>query len=177
MWVKCQSLAAPSSAEYWHIGATMTRLARLRPRRVIGENRALMLGVRERRKGCWPLCSETLPPPQAIANASLPSLLIHPSAPSTSLRAQRSNPFLDKEESWIASLRSQRRCKSSARSASRRAASEVLHLFHPPRIQRAQGKPGAGCTRSLVCKKAKEAHTSTQVQPSHPGFPRARENK
>jgi len=25
MCVKCQSLASPSSAEYWHIGATMMR--------------------------------------------------------------------------------------------------------------------------------------------------------
>ena len=27
IWVKCQSLASPFSAEYWHIGATMMRLA------------------------------------------------------------------------------------------------------------------------------------------------------
>ena len=27
IWVKCQSLASPSTAEYWHIGATMMRLA------------------------------------------------------------------------------------------------------------------------------------------------------
>src|SRR5258707_14574957 len=40
--VKCQSLAAPSSAEYWHIGATMMRLGSARPRSWIGENRALM---------------------------------------------------------------------------------------------------------------------------------------
>src|SRR5215469_9488336 len=44
MWVKCQSLAEPSSAEYWHIGDTMMRLASFRPRNSIGENRALMLG-------------------------------------------------------------------------------------------------------------------------------------
>ncbi len=42
MCVKCQSLAAPSSAEYWHIGATMMRLGSARPRSLIGENRALM---------------------------------------------------------------------------------------------------------------------------------------
>ncbi len=42
MWVKCQSLASPFSAEYWHIGATMMRFSSARPRRLIGENRALM---------------------------------------------------------------------------------------------------------------------------------------
>src|SRR6267378_2761620 len=45
MCVKCQSLASPLSAEYWHIGATMMRLARLRPRSVIGENKALTRGI------------------------------------------------------------------------------------------------------------------------------------
>src|SRR5471030_326261 len=43
IWVKCQSLASPLTAEYWHIGATMMRLGSLRPRSVIGENRTLML--------------------------------------------------------------------------------------------------------------------------------------
>jgi len=33
MWVKCQSLASPSTAEYWHIGATMMRLGSFRSRR------------------------------------------------------------------------------------------------------------------------------------------------
>ena len=42
MWVKCQSLASPSTEEYWHIGATMTRLESVRPRSLIGEKRALM---------------------------------------------------------------------------------------------------------------------------------------
>src|SRR3954454_13052043 len=42
IWVKCQSLASPFSAEYWHIGATMMRLGSARPRSLIGENRALM---------------------------------------------------------------------------------------------------------------------------------------
>ena len=32
MWVKCQSVAAPSTAEYWHIGETMMRLESFRPR-------------------------------------------------------------------------------------------------------------------------------------------------
>src|ERR1700687_3204350 len=42
MCVKCQSLASPFSAEYWHIGATMMRLGSFRPRSFIGENRALI---------------------------------------------------------------------------------------------------------------------------------------
>src|SRR5215471_7273214 len=45
MWVKCQSVATPSSAEYWHIGDTMMRFLSFRPRSSIGENRALMRGV------------------------------------------------------------------------------------------------------------------------------------
>src|SRR5207247_4071 len=45
MWVKCQSLATPSSAEYWHIGDTTRRFFNVRPRSLIGENRALMRGV------------------------------------------------------------------------------------------------------------------------------------
>ena len=45
--VKCQSFASPSTAEYWHIGATMMRLGSFRPRSSIGENRALMRAVSE----------------------------------------------------------------------------------------------------------------------------------
>jgi hypothetical protein len=37
---------------------------------------------------------------------------------------------------------------------------------------RAQGRPGARCTRGLVCSCAqKDAHTSIQVQREHPGLP------
>jgi hypothetical protein len=36
---------------------------------------------------------------------------------------------------------------------------------------RVQGKPGAHCTRDLVCKNAQNAHTSIQVQRRHPAFP------
>src|SRR6202043_246994 len=50
IWVKCQSLASPLSAEYWHIGATMMRLGRARSRSLIGENRALMGIFPDRRK-------------------------------------------------------------------------------------------------------------------------------
>src|SRR3954447_3286465 len=42
IWVKCQSVASPSTAEYWHIGDTMMRLRRFRPRSLIGENNTLM---------------------------------------------------------------------------------------------------------------------------------------
>lgn len=35
-WWRCQSLAEPSSAEYWHIGATAMRLGKLKPSSVIG---------------------------------------------------------------------------------------------------------------------------------------------
>ena len=57
-WVKCQSLATPSSAEYWHIGDTTMRFFSVRPRRLIGENRALMRGVPEMEGGSWRECSE-----------------------------------------------------------------------------------------------------------------------
>ena len=50
MWVKCQSLAEPSSAEYWHIGDTMMRFVRLRPRREIGVKSVLMGMVRGRKE-------------------------------------------------------------------------------------------------------------------------------
>jgi len=45
--------------------------------------------------------------------------------------------------------------------------------FVPPsKVQRAQGRPGARCTRGLVCKTAqKKTHTSIQVQREHPAFP------
>src|SRR5437588_11747949 len=58
MWVKCQSVGTPSSAEYWHIGDTTTRFFSVRPRSLIGENRALMRGVPEMEGGSWRECSE-----------------------------------------------------------------------------------------------------------------------
>ena len=42
MWVKCQSLASPLTAEYWHIGDTTMRLASVRSRSLSGENSVLM---------------------------------------------------------------------------------------------------------------------------------------
>src|SRR5271169_887756 len=43
--IKCQSLAEPLVELYWHIGDTTTRLGRVRPRMVIGENRTLAIGL------------------------------------------------------------------------------------------------------------------------------------
>src|SRR5262245_2306880 len=40
-WVMCQSLPTPSSALYWHIGETTTRLGSSRPGSLMGENNAL----------------------------------------------------------------------------------------------------------------------------------------
>ncbi len=39
----CQSVALPSTAEYWHIGDTMMRLGSVRPRSVIGSKRRGMV--------------------------------------------------------------------------------------------------------------------------------------
>src|ERR1700712_4457930 len=39
-WTRCQSLAIPSSALYWHIGETAMRLRNVTPRRVNGGRRA-----------------------------------------------------------------------------------------------------------------------------------------
>jgi hypothetical protein len=46
-----------------------------------------------------------------------------------------------------------------------------LLLLHAPLRKRAQGKPGARCTRGLACKKDRKAHTSIQVQRKHSGLP------
>src|SRR5712664_4634585 len=39
-WAKCQSLASPSVAEYWHIGEMTTRFLRVTPRSDIGVNKS-----------------------------------------------------------------------------------------------------------------------------------------
>src|SRR6185503_13478244 len=44
--VMCHGLGTPSSAEYWHIGATTTRLASSRPLILYGEKSALVILVR-----------------------------------------------------------------------------------------------------------------------------------
>jgi hypothetical protein len=43
----------------------------------------------------------------------------------------------------------------------------------PEKIQRAQGMPGAGCARSLVCEMKKHTSVVTTVTPESPGIPRA----
>src|SRR5882757_5992107 len=43
-WVRCQSVATPSLALYWHMGDTTMRLASVRSASRIGEKSALMLG-------------------------------------------------------------------------------------------------------------------------------------
>jgi hypothetical protein len=40
----CHAVAAPLSAEYWHIGDTTMRLGRARLRRTYGENSVLIVG-------------------------------------------------------------------------------------------------------------------------------------
>src|SRR6266436_7951643 len=39
-WAKCQSLASPSFAEYWHIGEITTRFLSVTPRSDIGVNKS-----------------------------------------------------------------------------------------------------------------------------------------
>src|SRR6267378_4608810 len=73
MCVKCQSLASPLTAEYWHIGATMMRLGSVRPRRAIGENRALISG---RPDGRARIGGFYLTSPRAFLNH--PTLLLDP---------------------------------------------------------------------------------------------------
>src|SRR5436190_7131214 len=70
--VKCQSLASPSTEEYWHIGATMMRLDNVRPRSLIGENRALIGGISGREENGRLLCNEAHRPPQPVVAATLP---------------------------------------------------------------------------------------------------------
>ena len=47
-----------------------------------------------------------------------------------------------------------------------------LQIAFAPKRKRAQGKPGARCTRGLVCKLCiKKTHTSIQVQRRQSGLP------
>src|ERR1044072_468312 len=50
--VICQSPMTPSVAEYWHIGATLMRLASSRPLILYGENSALVMSDDARWKEC-----------------------------------------------------------------------------------------------------------------------------
>src|SRR5919206_2705046 len=71
MWVKCQSVAEPSTAEYWHIGATTMRLGNFRSRNWIGEKSVLMRGFPAGGRS-WPFCSDPFRPPQPTGAATLP---------------------------------------------------------------------------------------------------------
>src|SRR6476660_8669486 len=42
--IRCQSLAEPLLELYWHIGDTTTLFGRVRPQKVMGENRTLAIG-------------------------------------------------------------------------------------------------------------------------------------
>ena len=57
---------------------------------------------------------------------------------------------------------------SQSRGADR---ARVLLEARPPEKQRAQGRPGARCTRGLVCNSAQKTHTSIQVQRRQSGIP------
>ncbi len=61
-WIRCQSVARPSSAEYWHMGAMMMRFGRSSDPRRIGWNNWLMETISAR-------CdrSGTIAPPLARA--------------------------------------------------------------------------------------------------------------
>ena len=75
IWVKCQSLAEPSIAEYWHIGATMMRLGNVRSRNWIGENRTLMLGIPAAEKAAAGYFSCGRSDYQLLASPNLPTLI------------------------------------------------------------------------------------------------------
>jgi hypothetical protein len=47
----------------------------------------------------------------------------------------------------------------------------VAWIFALGNGERAQGRPGARCTRGLVCKMVRETHTSIQVQRRQSGLP------
>src|SRR5487761_66358 len=78
-WVTCQSVATPSAALYWHIGATTMRLGSSRSARRMGENRALVmaahvgLGSAEGAKAsgaAWQCAQATLAPAQRCLSAN-----------------------------------------------------------------------------------------------------------
>jgi hypothetical protein len=69
----------------------------------------------------------------------------------------------DVDESWREQLLSQifKTVQTRHRDLAARNA-RGLHRLHPPHAKRAQGRPGARCTRGLVCKCTKEnAHEHT----------------
>ena len=55
---------------------------------------------------------------------------------------------------------------------SRRICARGLHLRWPSKVERAQGRPGARCTRGLVCKVRKRRRTRAyRFSGEHPAFP------
>ena len=70
----------------------------------------------------------------------------------------------DRPRSW----RGRCRCTIFPR---RRRAPRVDATFMSLENRRAQGIPGARCTRGLVCKIVRKTHTSIQVQRRHSGIP------
>src|SRR6185312_1775530 len=84
-WTRCQSLAKPCRAEYWHIGATAVRLRKVVERRLNGENKAdIFFGHLGREGGAnlplpasigkcrWKQISRVMPPPGATRFRTLP---------------------------------------------------------------------------------------------------------
>ena len=63
-------------------------------------------------------------------------------------------------------------CSRRTSAISRRDAPEGLHLVSPSGNQRAQGRPGARCTRGLMCNSVRSgAHEHTGSAESTPAFP------
>ena len=72
----------------------------------------------------------------------------------------------------------QRHVRRHSFAFSRHAAPEVCKFIGPQKREgagdpqeRAQGRPGARCTRGLACKKVQKTHTSIQVQRRQSGLP------
>ncbi len=94
-----------------------------------------------------------------------------PSRASLALRNTGSSAFAD-DDSSDSHLKQQRTYKHGF-AISPRLSREVCLKFSPLRNQRAQGMPGARCTRSLACEIKKHTSVVTTVTPELPGIPRA----
>src|SRR5215208_3681363 len=92
----------------------------------------------------------------------------------TSLRATRSNPWLGIARSKMDLLRSARNDDAISHTPprSRRVKTPELCRTDCPK-ERAQGMPGARCTRSLACESEKAHEVVTTGSPEQPGIPRA----
>jgi hypothetical protein len=91
-----------------------------------------------------------------------------------SLRAKRSNPWSHAKKEWIASSLSllAMTLPNFFQNKTPRSRGAMRPRFCP-RNQRAQGMPGAQCTRSLACEIKKHTSIVTTVTPERPGIPRA----